>query len=280
MTMHETPPARTRVSIQTPLRGALALETCLIDHGTPDAPLLIFLHEGLGSVAQWRDWPRRLCQRTGTRGLVYSRYGYGTSTPRPAGERWNPDYLLEQARDHLPALLDALGLSHERPWLYGHSDGGTIALLYAALYPDRLRGAALAAPHVFVEARTLTAIAAVHEAYATTDLRDRLRRHHADPDSAFGGWSTAWLNPAFARWDIRGDLSPITCPILAIQGDQDEYASLQQIDDIARAVPQTERLVLANCGHSPHREQPEFLAEQIARWMDRHRDSQPSGTQS
>jgi pimeloyl-ACP methyl ester carboxylesterase len=263
------PSAPSRILVDTPRRGALHLEFRRIDAERPDAPLLVFLHEGLGSVAQWRDWPDRLCRQAGLRGLVYSRYGYGASTPRPADERWQPDYLLEQARDHLPALLRALGLELERLWIYGHSDGGTIALLHAALHPERVRGIAVAAPHVFVEPETLAAIAAVRDQYVPSGLRERLKRHHADPDSAFGGWSGAWLNPPFAHWDIRPDLAGIRCPVLAIQGREDEYASLEQIHDIARRVPQTEVRVLDHCGHSPHRDQPEAVIGIVMDWMAR-----------
>lgn len=261
--------------ILTPLHGALNLEVRRISAAGERAPWMIFLHEGLGSVAEWRSWPDNLCRELGTRGLVYSRYGYGRSTPRPADELWPSDYLLEQARDHLPALLKALDLTHEIPWIFGHSDGATIALLYAALFPDRVAGIAVTAPHVSVEPMTLTAIAAAREQYETTDLRQRLGRYHDDPDSAFGGWNDAWLNPHRAAWNILPMLRTITCPVLAIQGENDQYASLQQIWSISETVPQTECQVLPDCGHWPHRERPEALASLVGSWMERSKAGKP-----
>src|SRR3546814_317682 len=183
--------------------------------------------------------------------------------------------MLIQARDDLPALLAALGLAHEAPLLFGHSDGGTIALLYAALYPDRTRGIAIAAPHIFVEDHTVEAIAGVRDLYESTDMRDRLRRYHNDPDSAFWAWNRAWLNPPFRDWDIRPLITGIRCPILAMQGVDDEYASLEQITGIRDIVPHTECLALPDCGHSPHRDQPEALERaQTGRASCRERVSQ------
>ncbi len=255
------------VRIGVPRRGVLRIEYRLIEADAPDAPLVVFLHEGLGSLAMWRGWPEAFCRRAGVRGLVYSRYGYGRSTPRPAAERWDPDYMQEHARDHLPALLAALGLEDERPVLFGHSDGGTIALLYAAEHPDRVRAIAVVAPHIFVEPGTLQAIAEARERYLRPGLRERLARYHDDPDSAFWAWNDAWLSPAFAQWDIRDRLPRIACPVLAIQGDRDEYASLEQIHGIARVLPGTPCVVLPDCGHSPHREQPERLERRLLEWL-------------
>lgn len=255
------------IAIEVPVRGHLDIEYQLISAADPQAPLLIFLHEGLGSLGMWRDWPVQLCRQAGARGLVYSRYGYGQSSPRPHTERWTPDYMLEQARDDLPALLTALGLDDTPTFLFGHSDGGSIALLYAALYPERVRGIAIAAPHIFVEDHTLTAIAAVREVYQTTALRDKLARYHQDPDSAFWAWNDAWLNPPFRDWDIRDQLPAIRCPILAIQGDHDEYASLEQITGIRDILPHTICCVLPDCGHSPHKEQTALLNDVLSDWL-------------
>jgi pimeloyl-ACP methyl ester carboxylesterase len=266
-----SPPTSTpasSVSIQVPVRGRLEIEYRLIPATDSHAPLMVFLHEGLGSVAMWKDWPERLCRQAGLRGLVYSRYGYGASTPRPHAERWTPDYMLEQARDDLPALLAALGLDEAPPILFGHSDGGTIALLYASLYPHRVRGIAIAAPHIFVEDRTLEAIAAVRDLYESTAMRDRLARYHDDPDSAFWAWNDAWLNPAFRQWDIRDRLPAIRCPILAMQGAGDEYASLEQITGIRDILPHTVCRVLPDCGHSPHKDQPDMVNEAVCTWLD------------
>jgi pimeloyl-ACP methyl ester carboxylesterase len=225
--------------------------------GKGDGPVLVFLHEGLGSVAMWRDFPQRLCEAAGLRGLVYSRPGYGKSTPRPANEPWQPDFMHRQAREVLPALLEALGV--QRPFLFGHSDGGSIALLYAASLPDALRGAIVMAPHILVEEVSVTSIAQAREAYRTTDLRSRLARYHDDVDSAFGGWNDIWLSPAFRDWSIEDELPSIRCPLLAIQGVDDEYGTLEQVRGIARRVPQAQLLELPGCGHSPHKDQPDAV---------------------
>lgn len=225
------------------------------------APLIVFLHEGLGSVAMWKDFPQRLCDAAACRGLVYSRPGYGRSTPRAAGEPLGIDFMHQQARQVLPALLTALGVDArvDRPWLLGHSDGGSIALLYAASYPDQIAGAIVLAPHILVEDLSVSSIRKVRMAYFDTDLRQRLARHHDDPDSAFWGWNDIWLKPEFRQWSIEAEISAIRCPLLAVQGLDDEYGTLEQINGIARRAPHTELLKLASCGHSPHRDQPEAL---------------------
>jgi pimeloyl-ACP methyl ester carboxylesterase len=195
------------------------------------------------------------------RGLVYSRPGYGRSTPREADEHWAPDFMHRQAHEVLPALLSALGIdtATAKPWLFGHSDGGSIALLHAARFPDRVAGAVLLAPHIVVEDLSSASITATREAYATTDLKARLARHHDDPDSAFFGWNRIWLDPAFRHWNIEAELAAIRCPLLAVQGIDDEYGTLEQIRGIARRVPQARLVELADCGHSPHRDQPDAV---------------------
>jgi pimeloyl-ACP methyl ester carboxylesterase len=251
-------------------RGTLRLEYQWLNPDRGDAPLAIFLHEGLGSIAMWKDWPQTVCDRLGFRGLVFSRPGYGRSTPRAPSENWPVDFLHRQARDALPSLLDALGLDlHERArmWLIGHSDGGSIALLYAAAFPDVIGGAIVIAPHVFVEQMCVDAIARVRQDYETTSLREKLSRYHADVDSAFFGWNDVWLDPAFRERDMRGLLPAIKCPLLAIQGYADEYASMQQLDSIQRQVAHARLLKLANCGHSPHRDVPEALNDAIASFI-------------
>jgi pimeloyl-ACP methyl ester carboxylesterase len=230
-----------------------------IDRDATDRPLLVFLHEGLGSVAAWRDFPREVCAAAGCRGLVFSRVGYGASTPRAPHEKWPTDYLQRQAQRFLPALFTALGVDTraDPPWFYGHSDGGSIALIYAATFPDRIAGAVVAAPHIFVEEVTTAGIAAARELYrSSTELRARLARYHADPDSAFYGWNDAWHDPAFRAWNIEALLPAIRCPLTAIQGEGDEYATMAQIDGIARHVPHARLLKLPDCGHTPHRDQP------------------------
>ena len=160
------------------------LEYQMIESAQGRDDTLVFLHEGLGSVAMWRDFPARLCEAVGARGLVYSRPGYGRSTPRPHGEKWGVDFMHLQAREVLPALLTALGINAatDKPWLFGHSDGGSIALIHAALFPDRVAGVIVAAPHIFVEDISVTSIAKTREVYLTTDLRSKLARHHDDVD--------------------------------------------------------------------------------------------------
>ena len=223
-----------------------------------DAPLLIFLHEGLGSVAMWRDFPQQLCDALGWRGLVYSRPGYGQSTARAADERWAPDFMHRQADEVLPALLQALGVT-QAPWLLGHSDGASIALLHACRHP--VAGLLLLAPHILVEQVSLDNIALARQAYTQGELRQRLGRYHADVDSAFWGWNDIWLSPDFRRWSIEDEIRAITCPVLAVQGLDDEYGTLEQIHGIARRLPQTALLELPDCGHSPHRDQPQALLD-------------------
>jgi pimeloyl-ACP methyl ester carboxylesterase len=225
------------------------------------APLMVFLHEGLGSLAMWRDFPQRLCDAIGARGLVYSRPGYGRSTPRAAQEAWGLDFMHRQAHEVLPELLAVLGVDARRepPWLFGHSDGGSIALLYAARLPGQVAGAIVLAPHIRVEDLSVASIEKARDAYLQTDLPQRLARYHDDPDSAFWGWNRIWLHPPFRQWSIEAEIGSIGCPLLAVQGLDDEYGTLEQIRGIARRVPHTELLELADCGHSPHRDQPDWL---------------------
>ncbi|WP_326537074.1 alpha/beta fold hydrolase [Pseudorhodoferax sp.] len=220
------------------------------------APLLVFLHEGLGSLAMWKDFPAQLCDRVGARGLVYSRPGYGRSTPRAAGEALGTDYLHRQADEVLPALLDALDVA-QPAWLFGHSDGGSIALLAAGRHPARVAGLVLLAPHIFVEDLSVASIAQARDAYPNGKLRGRLARYHDAPDAVFRAWNDVWLSPAFRRWNITDELADIRCPVLAIQGLDDAYGTLAQIRGIAERVGATELLELPDCGHSAYRDQPE-----------------------
>lgn len=221
-----------------------------------DAPLLVFLHEGLGSLSMWKDFPERLCNAGGFRGLVFSRPAYGRSTPRPEDELWDVDFMHQQAHEVLPAFFKAIGLS-TAPWLFGHSDGASIALLYAAKFPEAAAGLVVMAPHILVEDVTVENIEKARDAYTSTDLPKKLGRYHDSPDSAFWGWNRIWLRPSFRQWNIESELASIRCPVLAIQGLDDEYGTLHQIRGIAQRVPQTELLELPNCGHSPHRDQSE-----------------------
>lgn len=223
---------------------------------------LVFLHEGLGSVALWRDWPARLCAATGRAGWVYSRRGYGRSSPVPdvrGAGRLPPDHLHREALDVLPALLRALGLA--RPVLVGHSDGASIALIHAAHHP--VTACVAMAPHVMVEALCLRAIEQTRQHFETGALRIRLQRFHDDVDGAFWQWNDAWLNPQFHGFDIRADIRSIDAPLLAIQGVDDGYASMAQLDDIATALPHTRLLKLPACGHAPHQDQPAAVQQAI-----------------
>ncbi len=270
-----TPPPSDDVRfVSLPAHGSrepLAIEYQWIDPDRTDAPLALFLHEGLGSLAMWRDWPRQICERLGMRGLVYSRPGYGRSTPRAHAAKWPVDFLSRQACDVLPALLDALGIDaahRERMWLIGHSDGGSIALLYAGAFPRQLSGAVVIAPHAFVEEISVRGIEATKLAYEQTDLRRKLSRYHADVDSAFYGWNDIWLDPAFRAWNIVGELASIECPLLAVQADDDHYGTMAQIDAIGQAVHHAQLCKLPHGGHSPHREASDVLNEAIAQFVD------------
>ena len=224
---------------------------------------LVFLHEGLGSVSLWTqrglDWPQAVCQATGRAGVVFSRRGYGQSEPVAAGRhRLQPDYMQHEAWVMLPALLAQLHI--QNPLLVGHSDGATIALLYASRL--QVAGCVAMAPHVLVEDIALVAIAAAKVAFEATDkayggLRGRLAKHHADVDGAFWQWNDVWLSEGFRSFDIRPDCSLITAPLLLIQGLDDEYGTMLQLDEVVRAAPHTKQLRLADCGHSPQRDQPE-----------------------
>ncbi len=219
----------------------------------PVTPTLVFLHEGLGSVSLWRDFPDRVAQATGCAAVVYSRYGYGRSDVLEAPHR--VDYMHREAREVLPELLDKLGILD--PLLVGHSDGASIALMFASGHPG-MKGLIVEAPHVFVEDGNLQSIAAAREAFESTDLPKRLARHHADAAKTFYGWNDVWRHPDFRAWNIEDCLPGITCPLLAIQGLDDEYGTLQQLVAIERQVHGRVTLVkLEACGHSPHRDQPE-----------------------
>jgi pimeloyl-ACP methyl ester carboxylesterase len=233
--------------------------------------LIVFLHEGLGSLAMWKDFPQRLCDAAACRGLVYSRPGYGRSTPRGAKEAWGLDFMHRQAHEVLPALLRALRIDAvaKPPWLFGHSDGGSIALLHAARFPSRVAGAIVVAPHILVEDLSVRSIDEARQAYLDTDLRERLARYHDDPDSAFWGWNRIWLHPPFREWSIEAEIESIACPLLAVQGADDEYGTLEQIRGIARRLPQAQLLELADCGHSPQRDQPERLIAASADFIAR-----------
>lgn len=238
----------------------VGLEARLIP-GDATEPWLVFLHEGLGSVSLWRDFPETLARRVGSRALVYSRRGYGRSDALD-GPR-EPDFMHREALDVLPKLLQHFGI--ERPVLIGHSDGASIAIIHAAEAGCDTRGAVLMAPHVFVEAISQQSIARIAETYETTDLRTRLAKHHAHVDDAFHGWSRIWLDPRFRSWSLGAETSRLKCPLLLIQGVDDEYGTLAQLDAIAEvAAGPCTRLVLETCGHAPQRDQEAAVLDAIA----------------
>lgn len=227
-------------------------------------PVLVMLHEGLGSVTMWRDFPVRLAAATGARVMAYSRFGYGRSDPAP--RRYAPlEMHRYEATAVLPEILHRLDIT--RPVLFGHSDGASIALIYAAAEPGAVSGLVALAPHVFVEQMCIASIEDARQVYLTTDMRNRLRRYHQDPDGAFWLWNDVWLHPTFKEWTIERDLAAITCPVLAIQGDEDEYGTMEQLERVMRAIPQTEQLRLEQCRHSPHRDQPGRVLDAVGRWM-------------
>lgn len=236
-----------------------------IDVGHTSRPTLVFLHEGLGSIAMWRDFPERVAQATCCNALVYSRYGYGNSDP--LGEPRGVRYMHDEALIALPGVLDLLSI--ERPILIGHSDGGSIALIHCGAHSRPLTAVVTLAAHVFVEDISLASIAAAKTAYETTDLRNRLARFHADVDSAFLGWNRIWLAPEFRNWSIEEFLPRIDCPVLAIQGEDDEYGTMEQMRRIGVEVAGAELLPLENCRHSPHRDQPEAVIQAISRFVRR-----------
>lgn len=224
-------------------------------------PALMLLHEGLGAVHLWRGFPERLAAATGRRVLAFSRFGHGQSDPPPRPR--TPAFMHEEALEVLPALLEELGV--ERPVLVGHSDGASIALIHAARFA--VSGVVAIAPHVFVEEVSLTQIRLARAAYVDGDLRDRMTRHHRDPDAAFFGWNDVWLHPDFPDWDITDLIGHIRCPLLLIQGERDQYGTLAQLDAIEqRALAPVTRLHL-DCRHSPPIERPEETVAAIARFV-------------
>lgn len=243
-----------------------------------EAPTIVFLHEGLGSVSMWRDFPDRVASVTGCGALVYSRMGYGASDPMrvPRSVR----FMHQEALDVLPAVVRHFGL--EEVVLFGHSDGASIAVIYAGSRPGEapgregtpaagasLRGLVLEAPHVFVEPVCVESIARIAQAYGTTRLRERLARYHGEnTDSMFRTWTDVWLRPEFRQWNIEEYLPMIGCPVLVVQGEDDEYGTLRQVEAVRAQVGGPSRsLVLAHCGHSPHSDQPDAVLEAAGRFL-------------
>jgi pimeloyl-ACP methyl ester carboxylesterase len=234
--------------------------------GDPRRPTLVFLHEGLGSVAMWRGFPARVAEVTGCATLVYSRYGYGSSDLLEAP--FGVDYMHREAQASLPELLEKLGI--ERPILIGHSDGASIALIYAGTHPDGLRALVAFAPHVFVEDISVRSIDEARGAFETTEMQTKLARYHVDARRTFYGWNDIWLHPDFRRWNIEEYLPRIRCPVLALQGVNDEYGTMAQVEAVAaRVAGPCDVVKLDACGHSPHRDQHDATLDAIARFVAR-----------
>lgn len=246
--------------------GGRAIEYRIVPGPVSNRPPLVFLHEGLGCAALWRDFPDKVARDIGTSALVYSRFGYGQSAGLTAPR--TPRYLHEEALDVLPALLDQLGI--QCPLLIGHSDGASIALIHAASSGRATAGLVLMAPHIFVEPIGIDGIVRTAETYEKGPLRERLSRYHVHVDDAFYGWADTWRAPEFRDWSLEPEARALSIPTLLIQGTDDEYGTLAQIDRIAEfAQGPVERLALNGCGHSPHRDQEAAVVAAISAFAAR-----------
>lgn len=247
--------------------GGKSLEYSCFGPSPMQAATIVLLHEGLGCAAMWRDFPQALSEATGMGVCVYSRAGYGQSEradlPRPV------DYMTREALDVLPDVLDAIGF--RRGILMGHSDGATIAAIYAGSVSDlRIRATILMAPHFFTEDMGLAEITAARHTFDSTDMRAKMAKYHRDPDHTFGGWNDAWLHPVFKDWDVGDVIDHLRIPTLAIQGVQDQYGSLAQIEEITtRAYAPVETMILQNCRHSPHIDQRDLVLAGVAAFVAR-----------
>jgi pimeloyl-ACP methyl ester carboxylesterase len=241
--------------------GGRRLEAVELPGAVTAAPLVL-LHEGLGSVGLWRAFPETLHEATSRRVIAFSRFGHGTSDPPPAPR--TPTFFHEEALTVLPAVLQQLDV--DEPILIGHSDGASIALIHAGAH--RTSGLVLIAPHVVVEEVTLEAIRETRDRFESGDLRERLSRHHDDPDAAFSGWCDVWLDPAFATWSLEEDAGRIDCPVLLIQGADDPYGTLDQLERIESSVRGPVSRLIVPGSHSPHLESPEPVVREIVRFLD------------
>jgi len=239
------------------------LEALKIAPQNSTLPTIVLLHEGLGSVAHWKDFPAQLAEETGAAVFVYSRYGHGNSDPlrepRPVS------YMHHEAQVVLPEILRQAHI--EQPVLLGHSDGGSIAIIYAGTFPHSPTGLILEAPHVFVEDISVASIAQVKEIHQKTDLPQRLARYHANADSLFWGWNNIWLDPDFRDWNIESFLNSIRCSVLVLQGAQDEYGTVKQVEAIQAKIPSASAIILDDCKHAPHRDQRDTTLAAISRFF-------------
>ncbi len=254
--------------------GGVRLECRRIGPEPAETPTLVFLHEGLGCVSLWKDFPERAVEATGWGALIYSRAGYGASDPIPLPRPVS--YLHTEGLKVLPQMLEAAGI--RRALLVGHSDGASIALIHAGGIRDpRVSGAVLMAPHVFNEPLCIEGVKTARSAYEEGTLRTQLARHHgANTECAFRGWNDTWLAPDFRRWNIEEYLRPIDIPLLVIQGREDGYGTAAQIEAISRqASGEVQTLWLENCGHAPHRDCPEAVLAAMARFVERIEKGHP-----
>ncbi len=264
----EIPSPRTDViPAESGIQFHLGLEVLDLPASLPGRPGILLLHEGLGSVSMWRDFPQRLALATGCRVVAYSRRGFGRSEPRtePFGLRFMHDEALEV----IPLLRERLDI--ERPLLLGHSTGASMALIHAGANRWPVAGIVAMAPIAFVEESNLGSIERAKEIWNTTDWRSRLARHHDDVDAAWSSWNDTWLDPSFRQWTIEADLKGIRAPILAILGTGDEYSTLSQVEYIhahAREAARFDSMVLEDCGHAPHRDQPQAVLAAVGRILD------------
>jgi len=256
--------------LSTLTREFLTVDGCRLEYrwvgpAGEHAPTIVFLHEGLGSITQWKDFPAALCERTGCRGLLYNRRGYGGSDPL---EFLPCEFMHHEALHVLPRVLDALKV--ERPALFGHSDGGSIALIYAGSGQPPPAALILEAAHVFVEDVTVRRIAELKASYRSVDLRARFERHHGvNVDRLFDCWTQTWLSPEFRDWNIEQYLAGIACPVLVLQGRDDEYGTLRQVNAIAAGVTHADTVVIDRCGHAPHIERPDEVLDATGEFLAR-----------
>jgi pimeloyl-ACP methyl ester carboxylesterase len=250
---------------QSYLVDGARLESIRIPASRPDLPVIVMLHEGLGSISHWKDFPAQVAERTGAGVFVYSRRGHGASDP--AVQARSIRYLHHEAEIVLREILRQAEI--KKPVLLGHSDGASIAILYAGMFPESPRGIILEAPHVFVEQKAIAGIERARHAFESTDLPQKLGRHHADADALFRAWYGIWLSPEFRGWNIEEYLGRVRCPVLMIQGIDDEYGTLAQTDAIRARIPQSELAVLDSSKHSPHRDQTQITLDLIAKFVAR-----------
>ena len=234
----------------------------------PAAPVLVFLHEGLGSIRQWRDFPARVCSATGLRGMVFDRYGYGQSDTLNEPKR-GVHFMHDEALRALPEIFAELNI--KEPILIGHSDGASISLIHAG-GGHKVKAVVAMAPHVFIEPICISSIRKISGTFESSDLPKALGKYHRDARKTFYGWADVWLDPNFTRWDIRDDYLPkIGCPVLAIQGEDDEYGTMAQLDDTKARVKDCELLKLPACGHSPFKDQTEKVLSAIQSFIAKNR---------